>query len=107
MDQGKDKAVAVDAPVHPTPPPPLTKLSYGRHSASWWLRWPYLASRAGMAGYISLFDLGESRDDVEVDYNSLHHYRYPGFPPHMAALTLHIDTQHIPGTTQEPALRTL
>ena len=28
-----------------------------------------------MAGYVSLFDLGESRDDVEVDYNSLHHYR--------------------------------
>ena len=27
------------------------------------------------ASYVSLFDLGESRDDVEVDYNSLHHYR--------------------------------
>ena len=28
-------------------------------------------------GYVSLFDLGESRDDAEVDYNSLylHHYR--------------------------------
>ena len=28
-----------------------------------------------MAGYISLFDLGESKDDVEVDYASLHHFR--------------------------------
>ena len=28
-----------------------------------------------MAGYISLFDLGESQDDVDVEYNSLHHYR--------------------------------
>ena len=28
-----------------------------------------------MSGYISLFDLGESQDDVEVEYNSLHHYR--------------------------------
>ena len=29
-------------------------------------------------GYVSLFDLGESKDDVEVDYNSLymHHYRH-------------------------------
>ena len=28
-------------------------------------------------GYVSLFDLGESKDDGEVDYNSLymHHYR--------------------------------
>ena len=28
-------------------------------------------------GYVSLFDLGESKDDVEVDYNSLymHHYK--------------------------------
>ena len=32
-----------------------------------------------MAGYVSLFDLGESRDDVEVDYNSLHHYRVKMF----------------------------
>ena len=34
------------------------------------------------AGYVSLFDLGESRDDVEVDYNSLHHYRvtFPNVP---------------------------
>ena len=37
-----------------------------------------------MAGYISLFDLGESRDDVEVDYNSLHHYRSHGHPVDMA-----------------------
>ena len=28
-------------------------------------------------GYVSLFDLGESKDDAEVDYSSLymHHYR--------------------------------
>ena len=28
-------------------------------------------------GYVSLFDLGESKDDAEVDYNSLymHHYK--------------------------------
>ena len=28
-------------------------------------------------GYVSLFDLGETRDDSEVDYNSLymHHYQ--------------------------------
>ena len=32
-----------------------------------------------MAGYVSLFDLGESRDDVEVEYNSLHHYRVKNF----------------------------
>ena len=34
------------------------------------LSWDILA----MAGYISLFDLGESQDDVEVEYNRLHHY---------------------------------
>ena len=36
-----------------------------------------LLAMAGGDGYVSLFDLGESRDDSEVDYNSLylHHYR--------------------------------
>ena len=37
------------------------------------------------AGYVSLFDLGESRDDAEVEYGSLylHHYRpdSPGSAP--------------------------
>ena len=28
-----------------------------------------------MAGYISLFDLGESQDDADIEYNSMHHYR--------------------------------
>ena len=33
-------------------------------------------------GYVSLFDLGESKDDVEVDYNSLymHHYKVQNNP---------------------------
>ena len=33
-------------------------------------------------GYVSLFDLGESKDDVEVDYNSLymHHYKVQSNP---------------------------
>ena len=40
---------------------------------------------SGGAGYVSLFDLGESRDDAEVEYSSLylHHYRAdsPGSAP--------------------------
>ena len=41
-----------------------------------------------MAGYVSLFDLGESRDDVEVDYNSLHHYRVKIFTSNPPVLPL-------------------
>ena len=36
-----------------------------------------MSGGTGRAGYVSLFDLGESRDDASVEYGSLylHHYR--------------------------------
>ena len=49
-------------------------------------------------GYVSLFDLGESKDDAEVDYSSLymHHYRV-GDTRHVARDTC--DTCAVQGDT--------